>query len=144
MITTTAKINQLPTLPYLIAALRKQKTLIQTVKTTANIPKNHGENTMTRPQYDGKAIFALMRKTGVTMRQLKAKSGLTLKRMREVRKTGLTYQAARDWIQAITGEDPGELPHPFSCDCSNCTQVAHLTTSTALKRQRTNHRLYQN
>jgi len=56
----------------------------------------------------GHQVQKLMRKHKVTIRQLKDSSGLLMKRIREVRSSGLQDRgAARDWIQAITGTDPG-------------------------------------
>tara|TARA_R110000796_G_scaffold57672_1_gene132883 strand:+ start:1285 stop:1581 length:297 start_codon:yes stop_codon:yes gene_type:complete len=90
-----------------------------------------------QPIYPGKEIFSTMRKHSVTMRQFKTRTGITLKRQREVRNNGLSYGAARDWIQAITGTDPGEMHHPIVCPCEECKIPSHLTTSTALTRSRT-------
>lgn len=56
----------------------------------------------------GKELFRLMRKHRVTIRELKARTGITLKRIRQVRESGLAdANAVRDWVQAITGRDPG-------------------------------------
>jgi len=57
----------------------------------------------------GKSLTSMMRREHVTIRQLKARSGFTLKRIREVRESGI-YDAhvCRDWIQSITGADPGQ------------------------------------
>jgi len=56
----------------------------------------------------GKRLCSLMRFSKVTIRQLKKRTGFTLKRIREVRAAGI-YDAniCRDWIEAITGNDPG-------------------------------------
>ena len=58
----------------------------------------------------GKELSSLMRKNGVTIREMKRRTGFTLKLIREYRESGIpSKSAARDWIQAITGTDPGEL-----------------------------------
>ena len=55
----------------------------------------------------GRDIVALMRKHKVTIRELKKRTGFTMTHIRLRRETGLTDpNAARDWIQAITGKDP--------------------------------------
>lgn len=56
----------------------------------------------------GKELNSLMRRNKVTIREFKSRTGITLKRLREVLKTGLTSEgAARDWVEAIIGHDPG-------------------------------------
>ena len=56
----------------------------------------------------GKEICRLMRVNEVTIRGLSARMGITQKRIREVREHGLTDPyAIRDWVQGITGADPG-------------------------------------
>lgn len=56
----------------------------------------------------GNNLKKLMRSHKVTIRDLKASTGISMKRIREVRESGLTdCNAARDWVQAITGSDPG-------------------------------------
>ena len=40
--------------------------------------------------------------------------GTSMKRVRQIRRSGLTDPlAVRDWIQAITGVDPGPIPEKF-------------------------------
>lgn len=51
-------------------------------------------------------IVGLMRKHKVKMRDMKAKYGITLKRIREVRKQGLMGFAAEEWTYLITGQWP--------------------------------------
>lgn len=56
----------------------------------------------------GRQIVRLMRQNDVTIKQLSERTGITMKRIREVRFSGLSgCGAARDWVQAITGIDPG-------------------------------------
>lgn len=62
--------------------------------------------TMTGPQ-----IITMMRKHRVTISGLAQRTGITQKRIRQVRERGLSDpMTIRDWIQAITGEDPGPIP----------------------------------
>ncbi len=61
-----------------------------------------------RPGMEGDQFIRLMRKHKVTIRDLKKRTGFTLKRIREVRSGGLVDPVAcRDWVQAITETDPG-------------------------------------
>src|SRR5688572_4597502 len=58
----------------------------------------------------GRDLRRLMRINKITIRNLSAATGFTLKRIRLVLKHGLCdTAAARDWIQAITGRDPGPM-----------------------------------
>ena len=53
-------------------------------------------------------IRQLMRKKNVTIRDLAARMDITIKRVRHVRKYALSEpNFIRDWLQAITGRDPG-------------------------------------
>lgn len=55
----------------------------------------------------GREIASLMRRHRVTIRELKKRTGITLKRIRQIRDEGLNgREICRDWIQAITGKDP--------------------------------------
>lgn len=57
---------------------------------------------------DGRRVASLMRFNRVTIAMLAKRTGVTQKRIREVRESGLDSKAAaRDWVQAITGTDPG-------------------------------------
>ena len=59
----------------------------------------------------GAEIVSLMRKHKVTIEALAFRLGTTQKRVRKIRNTKLDDPlAVRDWIQAITGEDPGPIP----------------------------------
>jgi hypothetical protein len=57
----------------------------------------------------GSMIIRLMRQHRVTMRDIKARHGVTLKRIREVRTKGVRGFAAEEWFMIITGKwpDPG-------------------------------------
>lgn len=63
------------------------------------------------PVITGRQIVSLMRRHGVTIRELSRRMQITQKRIRQARETGLDHPGfARDWIEHITGTDPG--PHP--------------------------------
>ena len=56
----------------------------------------------------GKELTSLMRRHKVTIRELARRIQIPQKRIRYRRETGLPDPGlARDWIQAITGNDPG-------------------------------------
>lgn len=56
---------------------------------------------------NGKEIIALMRKHKATIKALAERMGVTQKRIREVRKDGISdANIERDWVQGITGKDP--------------------------------------
>ena len=75
-------------------------------KTDAALPPS----TMTGPQ-----IITIMRKHHVTIAELANRTGITQKRIRQIRERGLQDPLTiRDWIQAITGKDPGPIPTPVS------------------------------
>ena len=60
----------------------------------------------------GRQIVSLMRKHRVTIRELARRMQITLKRIRQVREKGLDDPGfARDWIEHITGTDPGPYPN---------------------------------
>ncbi len=59
----------------------------------------------------GSEIVGLMRKHKTTISKLAQRMGITQQRIRQVRGSGLSDPLAiRDWIQGITGEDPGPIP----------------------------------
>ena len=52
----------------------------------------------------------MMRQNHVTMRELKRRMGISLTRIRRARDAGVFgVNVARDWVEAITGKDPGAL-----------------------------------
>lgn len=57
----------------------------------------------------GKELTSLMRRHNVTIRELARRIQITQKRVRMRRDIGFFREPelARDWIQAITGTDPG-------------------------------------
>ena len=62
----------------------------------------------------GRQIADLMQRFGWTAEKLAFRLGTTQARVREVRAKGLAdLLAVRDWIEAMTGEDPGPLPERY-------------------------------
>lgn len=62
----------------------------------------------------GEEVCRLMRKHKKTIKQLSFLLGIPCKRIREVRKCGLDESlAVRDWLEQITGEDPGPIPASY-------------------------------
>jgi len=58
----------------------------------------------------GREIIKLMRQNHVTIRELSSRMQITMKRIREVRRDGLCHPGViRDWVEHITGEDPGPI-----------------------------------
>lgn len=72
------------------------------MKTTAQ------QNAAATARLEGSTIVGLMRKNKLTIRQLKAKHCLTLKRIREVRRDGVTGFRAQEWVFLITGHWPSQ------------------------------------
>ena len=59
---------------------------------------------------EGADVRRLMRIHKVTIRELSKRMQITMKRIRAIREIGLNDRPTiRDWVQGITGEDPGEL-----------------------------------
>ncbi len=62
----------------------------------------------------GSDVVRLMRRSEVTIDQLAFRLGVPPSRVRHVRRQGLQDSlVVRDWLEAITGEDPGPLPERF-------------------------------
>jgi hypothetical protein len=62
----------------------------------------------------GPALRRLMRQQHVTIRQLSARMQITLKRIRLCQREGIQDACvARDWIEAITGHDPGRIVQTY-------------------------------
>lgn len=60
------------------------------------------------------SLRRLMRRHHVTIRELARRVGCTQVRVKMFRKAGIGCRhAARDWIEAITGQDPGRLDGPY-------------------------------
>lgn len=76
----------------------------------------------------GAEIVTLMRKQKVTIKAIAFRLGVTMKRVRKARLSGLQCAlSVRDWIEAIAGEDPGPIPNQYrisnrleSADCGFC------------------------
>jgi hypothetical protein len=76
----------------------------------------------------GDEIKSLMRRNKKTISGLAFTMGITQKRVREVRERGIEDKnGVRDWLEFITGEDPGPLPERYrirsrneSFDCPQC------------------------
>lgn len=76
-------------------------------KTTAPRPRLRNLPTSLK----GSEIVGLMRRHKTTISKLAQRMGMTQQRIRQVRESGLSDPLAiRDWIQGITGEDPGPIP----------------------------------
>ena len=59
---------------------------------------------------NGNHVRWLMRTNNVTIRELAARMDITIKRVRYVRERGVTEpHVIRDWLEAITGRDPGVI-----------------------------------
>jgi len=65
----------------------------------------------TKSSLSGAEIRALMRRHCQTIRELSFRMGISQKRIRKVRQTGIAeLGACRDWLEALTGDDVGPLP----------------------------------
>ena len=65
----------------------------------------------------GPTICRLMRRHRVTIRLLAQRLDTTMQRVRVCRQQGITDRhVARDWVEAITGKDPGRLQEPICLD----------------------------
>jgi hypothetical protein len=81
-----------------------------------------------RQELRGEEVKTLMRRYHKTILQLAFVMGITQKRIRAVRSAGLLDRnAVRDWLEAITGLDPGPLPERYrisrrdeEADCCDC------------------------
>ena len=68
---------------------------------------------MIEPKLPGDEVRRLMRKHRVTIRGLAKDMQITMTRVREVRERGLKGPAVRDWLEHITGHDPGPKPNRY-------------------------------
>jgi DNA-binding transcriptional regulator YiaG len=84
------------------------------VEVMSGFTKSLGKHECTAATLTGLEIVRLMRKHKVTIPQLAFWLGTSQKRVRAIREKGLTCNlAVRDWIQAITREDPGPIPEKY-------------------------------
>jgi len=61
----------------------------------------------------GRDLRTLMRRHRVTIRLLAQRMDIPMTRVRYRRLHGIEdWPLMRDWVQAITGVDPGAVPHP--------------------------------
>lgn len=84
----------------------------QSVSLPASLRYDHGVERfpVEGGKMSGEDVTRLMRKHNVTIRELAKRAGITMKRIREVRASGLEDRLAiRDWIEAIVGRDPGPM-----------------------------------
>jgi hypothetical protein len=66
-------------------------------------------------QLSGYDLCTLMRRHRVTIRMLAQRLALPMTRVRYRRRHGIEeWNVIRDWVQAITGADPGAVPHAVS------------------------------
>jgi len=64
----------------------------------------------TIPILTGAEVCAMMRRHRITIRELAMRMDITLKRVRHVRRYGITSGVvARDWCEGIWGRDPGPV-----------------------------------
>lgn len=78
-------------------------------------------------QLSGQDLSRLMRRNRITIEFLAFRLGISQKRIRQARSSGIAdVLAIRDWVEAITGTDPGPIPQkqivlresiPSTCDC---------------------------
>ena len=62
----------------------------------------------------GRDIRTLMRRYHVTIRALAQRMDIPMTRVRYRRLHGIEeWNVIRDWVEAITGVDPGAVPHPI-------------------------------
>ncbi len=84
------------------------------VEVMSGFTNSIGKPELTKTTLTGAEIVSLMRKHKVTIEQLAFRLGTSQKRVRTIREKGLTCNlAVRDWIQAITMEDPGPIPEKY-------------------------------
>jgi len=68
----------------------------------------------------GRDLCRLMRRHRVTIRDLARRTGITQKRIREIRRSQLTGLAVHDWIEAITGEFTPRMRAQMNYILANC------------------------
>ncbi len=96
--------------------VQHQHNLKEYVEVMSGFTRTTGKDTADKlpTSLSGKEVTALMRKHKVKIDSLAFRLGTSQKRVRQIRDTGLTdVLAIRDWIQAITGVDPGPIPEKY-------------------------------
>ena len=85
------------------------------VMTGSSSPRTKKASTSPPPaSLTGPDVVRLMRKHRMTIAGLALRIGFTQKRVRQIRSAGLQDpHVIRDWLEAITGEDPGPLPERY-------------------------------
>lgn len=78
---------------------------------------------MIEPKLSADEVKCLMRRHRITIRQLADKMQITMKRVRQVREAGIRGPAVRDWMEHITGHDPGPVPTRYGINCP-CEEAA--------------------
>lgn len=83
----------------------------------------------------GVELCRWMRRFRTTIRDLAQRLGITQRRIRECRRVGLgNPHTVRDWLEAITGHDPGPRPDivnlqrwelPLTCRCGRRLFLGH-------------------
>ncbi len=74
-------------------------------------PDEPVQSTLPPTTLSGKDLIRLMRQHRLTIASLAIRIGVTQKRVRELREEGIhNPRVIRDWIEAITGQDPGPVP----------------------------------
>jgi transcriptional regulator with XRE-family HTH domain len=62
------------------------------------------------PRMTGPALAKLMRQHNVTLKELSQRLGIPMTRIRRVLQSKLSHgPSVRDWVEAITGTDPGVM-----------------------------------
>ena len=85
------------------------------VMTGSSSPRTTKASTSPPPaSLTGPDVVRLMRKHRMTIAGLALRLGFTQKRVRLIRSAGIQDpHVIRDWMEAITGEDPGPLPERY-------------------------------
>lgn len=84
------------------------------VEVMSGFTRTLGKEQSFQGSMNGQEVVVLMRQHKKTISVLAFRLGTSQKRVRQVRKHGLSDPlAVRDWIEAITGTDPGPIPERF-------------------------------
>ncbi len=84
------------------------------VKMMSGFTRTLGKVDEVTTSLSGQELVGLIRKHKLTIESLAFRLGTSQKRVRQIRDSGLTDPlAVRDWIEAVTGDDPGPLPAKY-------------------------------